>query len=92
MQAIIVFENKKDKELLNLINSKVPLFIEYINYNTKSGRKEAYQIKSHWGAKQNPFVVLKEGKEIVKVFYSEKENAVQQLINYLNDCKNQEIK
>ena len=89
MQATVVYANKKDKELLNLIHSEVPFFINYIDYNTKNGRKEAYTIKSKWSAKLNPFVVLQEGEEIIKVFYSEKENAVQQLINYLkNESKN----
>ena len=90
MEAIIVYDNKKDKELLNLVNSKVPIFIKYIDFNTVEGRKEAYQIKSHWSAKMNPFVVIQEEEKIIKVFYTESgKNAVQQLINYLNnDCKN----
>ena len=85
MQAIVVYEDKRDRELLNLIYSEVPLFIDYIDFNTKNGRKEAYAVKSKWSAKMNPFVVLQEGEEIIKVFYSEKENAVQQLINYLKN-------
>ena len=89
MTATVVYDNKKDKELLNLIDSKVPIFIKYIDFNTVDGRKEAYQVKSHWGARMNPFVVVEEGEEIIKVFYSEKDNAINQLINYLNnDCKN----
>ena len=85
MQATVVYENKKDRELLNLIYSEVPLFIDYIDFNTKNGRKEAYTVKSKWSAKLNPFVVLQEGEEIIKVFYSEKGNAIQQLINYLKN-------
>ena len=86
MEAIIVYDNKKDKEFLDLIDSKVPIFVRYIDYNTKEGRKEAYQIKSHWAAKLNPFVVVQEDEEIIKVFYSESgKNAIQQLINYLNN-------
>lgn len=88
MEAIIVYDNKKDKELLNLINSKVPIFINYIDFNTTNGRKEAYKIKSHWAAKKNPFIVVQEGEEIIKVFYSENSNAVNQLISFLNDSKN----
>lgn len=88
MEAIVVYDNKKDRELLNLVDSKFPIFIKYIDFNTVDGRKEAYQVKSHWAARMNPFVVVQEGEEIIKVFYSESENAIQQLINYLNDCKN----
>ena len=84
MEAIIVYDNKKDRELLNLVDSKFPIFIKYIDFNTVDGRKEAYQVKSHWAARMNPFVVVQEGEEIIKVFYSESENAITQLINYLN--------
>lgn len=88
MEATIVYDNKKDRELLNLINSKFPIFINYIDYNTATGRKESFRIKSPWGAILNPFVVVKEDDKIIKVFYSEKWNAVQQFIDWLNDSKN----
>jgi hypothetical protein len=84
MEAIVVYDNKRDRELLNLVDSKFPIFIKYIDFNTVDGRKEAYQVKSHWAARMNPFVVVQEGEEIIKVFYSESENAITQLINYLN--------
>jgi len=85
MEVTIVYDNKKDRELLESIDSKFPIFVNYIDYNTKDGRREAFQTKSYWGAKLNPFVVVQEGEKIIKVFYSEKSNAIQQLINYLND-------
>ena len=85
MEATIVYDNKKDRELVDLIDSKFPIFINYIDFNTVKGRKEAYRIKSRWAALKNPFVVIQDGEEIVKIFYSEESNAIQQLINYLND-------
>lgn len=88
MNVIVVYDNKKDREYLNLIDSKFPIFIEFINYNTVKGRKEAFTIKNPWGAKLNPFVVVKEDDKIINVFYSEKQNAIQQLIDFLNESKN----
>ncbi|MBO6243873.1 MAG: hypothetical protein J6O41_04835 [Clostridia bacterium] len=85
MTATVVYDNRKDRELLELIDSKFPIFIQYIDFNTKDGRKEAFQVKSHWAAKLNPFVVVEDEDKIIKVFYSEESNAIQQLINYLND-------
>lgn len=90
MEARVVYDDKKDRELLNLIDSKFPIFIDYINFNTVVGRKEAYRVKSHWGAIKNPFVVITEGDNVIDVFYSEKDNAVNQLINFLNGSFNQE--
>lgn len=87
MEIKIVYDNKKDKEFLNLTYSEIPYFVDYIESSTK----EAYRLKSHWAAIKNPFVVISDKDEIVKVFYSDTKgsNAIQQLINYLNnDSKN----
>lgn len=84
MEAIITYSNDKDREFLNLIDLKIPIFVEYINSNTKEGKKKAFQIKSYWGAKKDPFIILKEDEKIIKVFYSEENNAIQQFVNFLN--------
>ena len=85
MNVIVVYNNDKDRELLESVDSKFPIFINFINYNTTKGRKESYKIKSEWGAKENPFVIVEEADKIIKVFYSEKNNAINQLIDFLND-------
>ena len=88
MEAIVIYDNDKDREHLELVDSKFPIFISCIDFNTLKGRKEAYKIKAHWGAKLNPFVVVKDNEKVLKVFYSERDNAINQLINYLNASKN----
>lgn len=92
MEAIVVYDNKKDRELLDLVYLEFPLFMHYVDFNTKDGRKEAYRIKSHWAAIKNPFVVLVDNEgNTLKVFYSDSkgDSAIYQLINYLkNGSKN----
>lgn len=88
MEAIVVYDDEKDREFLESVNSKFPIFIQYINYNSKKGRKEAFKIKSEWSAKINPFVIVKENDKIIKVFYSEESNAINKLISFINDDKN----
>lgn len=86
MNAVVVYDNIKDKELLDKIDLGVPFFIDYIDVNTVKGKKEAFKVKSHWGAKLDPFIELYDDEnKISKVFYSEKQNAVNQLISYLNE-------
>lgn len=89
MNVKVVYDNIRDRELLNLVDSKFPIFIEYIDINTKEGKKEAFRVKSHWAAKANPFVEITEEDKIIKVFYSDAkgDNAINQLINYLNKIK-----
>ena len=85
MHAVVVYDNIKDKELLDNIDLGVPFFIDYVNTRTLKGRKEGYRIKGPWSAKFNPFIELyDENDKIIKVFYSEVGNACNQLINYLN--------
>lgn len=86
----VIFENKQDKELVMLTDSLTPYFIDFIDMNTINGRKAGFKELNYWSAKKLPFVVLTEdnSETLPKVFYTEiGSNAVNQLINYLNDCK-----
>lgn len=89
MNATVVYDDRRDRELLESTDSKFPIFIHYIDFNTISGRKEAYKVKSYWGAVKNPFVVIEKEDKTIKIFYSDAgNNAIQQLINWLNESKN----
>lgn len=91
MKIKVAYENKKDKELLELNQSTTPYFIEYIDVTTKTGLKDSYKLKSLYGARLNPFIVVYDDEDkFVQCFWSENGNAVQQFINWLlnNDSKN----
>lgn len=82
----VIYDNNKDKELLEKINLEVPIFIDFIDFNSPKGRKEAYKIKSYYGAKLNPFIQVEDSEyKVVKVFYSESGNSINQLIKWLNE-------
>lgn len=91
MKVILVYDNKKDKELMELIQFPTPYFIEYVDTLTREGLKESYRIKGQFGARLNPFIVIYNDEDkLVQCFWSENGNAVHQFINYLNknDSKN----
>lgn len=91
MKAVVVYEDLKDKELIELVKFNTPFFIEYIDVNTRNGLKESYKIKCKYSARKNPFVVVYTNKDkFVTCFWTESgSNAIQQFINYINnDCKN----
>lgn len=93
MKIKIVYDNIKDRELIELVEFSTPFFIEYIDTKTRNGKKEAHQIKSEFGAKKYPFVVVYDDEDKFKqCFWSESGNAVQQFINAIKvyDCKIQE--
>lgn len=83
----IVIDDEKDKELFYKIETKFPVFINFVDSNSLQGRKEAYRIKSPWAAKANPFVIVTTKDKVLKVFYSDAkgDNAIYQLIKWLNE-------
>lgn len=87
----IVYDNKKDRELIESVEFSTPFFVEYIDTLTKNGLKESYSIKGEFGARLNPFVVIYDDEDkFVKCFWSESGNACQQFVNYYknNGSKN----
>ena len=73
---------------MSLIDTQFPIFIDYINANTKSGKKEGYKIMSRWAAKKFPFVIIENLDDLESdpiIFYSELGNSINQLISYLNE-------
>ena len=89
MNVKIVYKDSKDKEFLDKINLETPIFVEYIDIETKKGKKEGWKLMNYYGTSTFPFIELELDEDRLIPFYSERGNAVGQLINYLNnDCKN----
>lgn len=87
MKVVLVYDNIKDKELLELAEFPTPYFIEYVDTFTHDGLKESYRIKGQFGARLNPFIVIYNNEDkFVQCFWSENGNAVQQFLNYLNNA------
>lgn len=71
-------------------NSQITKLKEYsdihlIDAQTFKGKKEARILKSHWGAKLDPFAIIMDGDIPIKAFYSEAENVIDNLIKYLDE-------
>ena len=89
MKVTIVYDNKKDREFMSLIETKIPFFIDFINMNTVHGRKAGIKLLNYWSAKKLPFVIVEDNEKLIKVFYSEiGELATNQFIKWLNESKN----
>lgn len=76
----IVYDNKKDKELIELSKFSTPFFIELVNAN--KDKRKAFEIKNPYAARLNPFILLLDNEDkFLKCYYSETGNAIQQFIN-----------
>ena len=87
MNVKVVYKDLKDKEFFDLVDLKTPIFIEFINIDTLKGKKEGWKLMNYYGTTTFPFVELELDKLENRLlpFYSERGNAIGQLINYLNN-------
>lgn len=76
-----------DREQLKKVEdtTKVTSTFHFIDPLSKKGKKEAWALKSYWGARLDPFAIVMDGNKPIKAFYSESENVIDNLISYLNE-------
>ena len=87
MNVKVVYKDLKDREFLDKISLETPIFVEYIDINTVKGKKEGWKLMNYYGTTTFPFIELELDKLENRLlpFYSERGNAIGQLINYLNN-------
>ena len=84
--VFIVYNDPSQRKRIEDSLIRNPLFFTYIDENSKNGRKEAFALKSHWGARMTPFILCMNKDKAIKAFYSENDkDVINSLINYLND-------
>lgn len=53
---------------------------------TRTGKKEAWSLKSEWGARESPFALVTIDGKPIKAFYSEaSKDVINDLLTYLNE-------
>lgn len=85
MEVSITYNDKSQiKGLLNKIEDRDDKSLSFIFIDSIKDKKKAWSLKSHWGAKLDPFIIIMDEDKPIKAFYSEAENSINNLILYLN--------
>jgi len=76
IELILVSANLEDED--KVLKSEVvdKFYFKFIDSNSVYTKKEAYTLKTDWGAKKEPFCMVKEKDKVLRCFYSEKSNNV----------------
>ncbi len=80
----IVYSDSTKLDILNRID-KTSYFLHLIDDQTLHGKKEAFKLKSFYGAKLSPFALIELNGKVIKAFYSEAEDVFESLVNYINN-------
>ena len=80
---IVVYSDKSQLDRIGDTSKYTPIF-HFVDSLAKKSKKEAWRIKSYYGAKLDPFAVILDDEKPVKAFYTEAEDVINSLIKYLN--------
>ena len=80
---IVVYSDKNQLDRIGDTSKYTPIF-HFVDSLAKNGKKEAWRIKSYYGAKLDPFAVILDDEKPIKAFYTEAEDVINSLIKYLN--------
>lgn len=81
---IVVYSDKNQLDRIGDTSKYTPIF-HFVDSLAKKGKKEAWRIKSYYGAKLDPFAVILDDEKPIKAFYTEAEDVIDSLIKYLNN-------
>ena len=76
----VVYNDPKQIESIKDIDG-----CQFIDIVTKKGKKDGWAVKSHWGAKLDPFILIEDNGKAIKAFYSEAGNAVEDFLKYIRN-------
>ena len=82
--VIVVYSDKNQLDRIGDTSKYTPIF-HFVDSLAKKSKKEAWRIKSYYGAKLDPFAVILDDEKPIKAFYTEVEDVIDSLIKYLNN-------
>lgn len=81
---IVVYRDKNQLDRIGDTSKYSPVF-HFVDSLANKSKKEAWKIKSFYGAKLDPFAVVLDQDKPIKAFYTEAEDVIDSLIKYLNN-------
>ena len=81
---IVVYNDKSQLDRIGDTSKYTPIF-HFVDSLARKSKKEAWRIKSYYGAKLDPFAVILDNEKPIKAFYTEAEDVIDSLIKYLNN-------
>lgn len=76
IELILVSSNLEDERRVIESNIVDKFYFKFIDSNSAYTKKEAYILKTDWGAKLEPFCIIKDKDKVLRCFYSESSDKV----------------
>ena len=84
-EVTIVHNDPQIEEELKYMNLQESILVNFIDFGSNKEKSQAYKVMGKWGATKVPFITVSEEGKVIKAFYSEAEDVLIELKNYIND-------
>lgn len=85
IDVTIVYDSAETIDKIKSAEINTDAFYTFINEASRKEKKKAYELKSYWGARLTPFILVTKEDKPLTAFYSEdKGDAIDNLIKFLN--------
>lgn len=85
IDVTIVYDSEETIDRIESAEISADAFYTFINEASRKEKKKAYELKSYWGARLTPFILVTKEDKPLTAFYSEdKGDAIDNLIKFLN--------
>jgi hypothetical protein len=76
IELVLVSKNLEDEQKVLSRESPSGYYFSFLDLDSKLCRADAFALKSEWGAREDPFALVKDKDKVLRCFYSEKSNNV----------------
>ena len=76
IELILVSSDLEDER--KILESEIvdKFYFTFLDSNSVYTKKQAYALKTDWGAKKEPFILVKDKDKVLRCFYTEEDNEV----------------
>jgi hypothetical protein len=76
VELVLVSNNLDDEKKVLSRESPSGYYFSFLDLGSMLCRADAYALKSEWGARKDPFALVKDKDKVLRCFYSEESNNV----------------
>lgn len=88
IELVLISNDLEDEKKVLSRESPSGYYFSFLDLGSMLCRSDAYALKSEWGAREDPFALVKDNDKVLRCFYSEEgKDVVDEALNFIESLK-----
>lgn len=88
LELLLVSNNLNDEKKVLSRESPSGYYFSFLDLGSMLCRADAYALKSEWGARKDPFALVKDKDKVLRCFYSEEgKDVIDEALNFIESLQ-----